>query len=296
MTSVQDRKSLTSSTLIDHIVRVDLRVRELDGALSFYRDVVGLEVAERDGTRASLKSPGGPVFLTLDASGVTAPADHRATGLFHVAIRFPSRAALGDVLARLVAAGYEVGAGDHLVSEALYVDDPDGNGIELYRDRPVEEWPAPRGDMIVPMATLHVDLEGVLNEGAGRAAVGERAPSGTDVGHVHFQVGEVDRTTRFYTEEVGLDLIARLGDQAGFFSSHAYHHHIGANTWRSRGGRPATADTAGLERVVFSVADFEELEALRDRLVEHGRVVGGERGRSVVVRDPDEIELHFLIQ
>src|SRR5687768_3028714 len=97
---------------------------------------------------ATLRSLGGPVFLTLDSTGVTAPAEPRATGLFHHAIRFPTRSSLGNALARLAEAGYEIGAGDHLVSEALYIDDPDGNGVELYWDRPTEEWPAPSGDML----------------------------------------------------------------------------------------------------------------------------------------------------
>jgi catechol 2,3-dioxygenase len=242
-----------------------------------------------------LGTGGEGVFLKLDSRGVTAPAAQGAVGLFHVAFRFPSRAALGDALARLAAAGYEVGAGDHLVSEALYIDDPDGNGVELYRDRPQEEWPAPRDGMIVPMATLPVDLESVLQEGSGRSAVGRGAPDGTGIGHVHLQVSNIDDTTDFYASGVGLDLIARLGNQAAFLSSNGYHHHIGANTWRSRNAGAPASNRAGLARAAFAVTDAGELESTRARLAVRGPEPGGEEGSSMIVSDPDGIELHFLL-
>src|SRR5918996_2770348 len=274
------------SRLISGIASVGLRVQDIERALRFYRDVVGLDVAEGDGSDAALRSPGGEVFLTLESSGVTQPADPTATGLFHTAFRFPTRADLGDALARLVDAGYGVGAGDHLVSEALYVDDPDGNGVELYWDRPVEEWPPPTGDMLVPMATLPVDLDGLLASGRRGEAVGEPAPTRTDIGHVHLQVSDIDATVRFYVEELGLDLTAKLGRNAGFFSSHGYHHNIGANTWRSLGSKPAGRERAGLERVVFTVTDGNELDRLRERLVDSEIATASEH-ETVVVHDPD---------
>jgi catechol 2,3-dioxygenase len=293
MPTTEDRLSLTHSRLIDHIARVDMRVQDIDKALGFYGDVVGLEVLERDGTRALLGAPGGPGFLSLDSGGVTAAADKTTTGLFHNAIRFPSRPALGDALARLAEAGFRIGAGDHLVSEALYIDDPDGNGVELYWDRPTEQWPPPSGGMVVPMATLPVDLEGVLAEGRGSAAVGETAPAGTDMGHVHLQVSDIGRTTKFYADVLGLDLMAQLGDQAGFYSSNGYHHHIGANTWNSRGGSPAGRQHAGLDRVVFAVSSEDDLAALRQRVGDEGSAGHDGAGR-VVAQDPDGIELAFV--
>lgn len=294
MTAVDERSSLVRSRLIERIERVDLRVRDVETSLRFYRDVAGLEVTEQGDDNAVLAAPGGPAFLTLRSAGVTRAADPRATGLFHIAIRYPTRAALGDVLARLAAAGIAIGAGDHAVSEALYVSDPDGNGVELYRDRPVDEWPAPVPGAVVPMVTLPVDLQALLADGRGDDAVGERAAPGTDMGHVHLQVSDVDATARFYTEEIGLDLTARMGAEAAFLSSNGYHHHLGANTWRSRGGAPAPRESAGLDRIVFAVADPGRLEDLRLRLLEHGRRATGEEGREVVVHDPDGIELAFV--
>ena len=295
MTTTREALDKTTSTLIHHIVAVELRVQNIDRSLGFYRDIVGLEVEEQTDDSAVLRAPGGPALLTLRSSGVTGPADPSSTGLYHVAIRFPSRAALGDVLARLVAGGSRVGAGDHGVSEALYIDDPDGNGVELYRDRPIEEWPAPEGDALVGMTTGPVDMQGVLDEGAGRDAVGQAAAPGTDIGHVHLQVSEIDRTVAFYAEELGLDLMQMFGGSAAFLSSNGYHHHIGANTWNSRDGALASLDRAGLDRIVFAVDDADLLEDVRVRLSAHGRRPEGEEGKSLVVRDPDGIELRFIL-
>lgn len=282
------------STLIEGVARVDLRVQEIERSLAFYRDVVGLEVVERAPERATVGSAGGLPLLTLTSTGVSEPADPTATGLFHVAIRFPTRAALGDALARMVDRSYRVGAGDHLVSEALYVDDPDGNGVELYWDRPREQWPAPAADAAVPMPSLPADLQSVMDEGRGAGAIGDPAPAGTDVGHVHLQVSDIEATTSFYTKELGLDLMMRLPGSASFFSSNGYHHHIGANTWRSRGGRPAERNRAGLDRILLSAA-AEEIEELRSRLTaSSGRSELHHDGNSLRVRDPDDITLQFV--
>ncbi|MDQ4125970.1 MAG: VOC family protein, partial [Actinomycetota bacterium] len=125
----------------------------------------------------------------------------------------------------------------------------------------------------------------------GESAVGDAAAAGTDVGHVHLQVSDVDATARFYVDEVGLDLTARMGAEAAFLSSNGYHHHLGANTWRSRGAKRASGASAGLERIVFAVSE-DRLESLRLRLQAHGRSVSGDEG-VVVVHDPDGIELRF---
>jgi catechol 2,3-dioxygenase len=288
------RLERTRSKLIARIGRVDLRVRGIDSSLAFYRDIVGLEVASRDGVRAELRAPGGPVIVALNSEGVSLPAERGATGLFHVAIRFPTRSSLGDVLRRVAEAQMELGAADHLVSEALYVVDPDQNGIELYRDRPEEEWPEPTDDTIVPMDSLPLDLEGILDEGRGDAALGQSAAPGTDIGHLHLQISDLEPATRFYAEVLGLDLTGRLGNQAGFFSSNGYHHHIATNIWNSHGGSPASKDHAGLDRIVFEVDDEDQFENLKVRLGEFG-VSYKENGRELTVEDADSIELRFAL-
>jgi catechol 2,3-dioxygenase len=279
------------------IGHVHLKVADLDRALDFYCGVLGFELQQRLGDDAAFVSAGGyhhHIGLNTWHSRGGSPPQPGTTGLFHTAIRYPTRRALADALRRLSEAGIQLsGASDHGVSEALYLDDPDGNGVELYWDRPVEEWPPPTADMLVPMATLPVDLDGLLASGRGREAVGESAPAGTDIGHVHLQVSDIDATVRFYVEELGLDLTAKLGHNAGFFSSHGYHHNIGANTWRSLGSKPAGRERGGLERVVLAVTDGNELEGLRERLADSENV-SATGDDSLIVHDPDGIELQFI--
>ena len=283
----------TTSTLIKTIARVDLRVTDVDRALAFYRDVVGLEVADRGPETAALSSPSGPSFITLTSTGVDAPASRSSSGLYHTAIRFPDRKALAGALARLAEAGLRIGASDHAVSEALYIDDPDGNGVELYRDRPRAEWPPPQKGQRLPAMMAPLDLQGLLDEASSEARE-SRAEEGTDVGHVHLQVGDLDRTIAFYVDVLGLDLMTRLGDQAGFFSSRGYHHHLGANTWHSRGRGPAPRNRAGLDRIVFT-ADEPDIEALDARLAERGCSPQRTNG-TVEVSDPDGITLRFATE
>lgn len=292
MRSNQGTRDSLQSTLIESIARVDLRVRDIAPSVAFYRDLAGLQVVDERPEHATLGDDAGRVLLTLDSTGVTEAANPYATGLFHTAIRFPTRAALGDALARLVHAGLEVGAGDHLVSEALYVSDPDLNGVELYWDRPVAQWPPPTETMAIPMATLPVDLDSLLADSSGSAAVGGVAPAGTDIGHVHLQVSDLRATTEFYVDTLGLDQTATLAGSAGFFSSNGYHHHIGANIWRSRHGHPAPQQRAGLARVVFSVGSQEQLADLAMRVLAAGSPATDNAG-SLTIFDPDGVELVF---
>lgn len=283
----QDQR--TVSTLIESIDHVVLRVRDIERSLGFYRDVAGLEVVERSETTAALASSGGATILRLTSAGVDSPADRLGPGLYHTAIRYPSRASLANVLARVVEAGYRIGASDHGVSEALYVDDPDGNGVELYRDREREQWPAPAPGEKVGMTLDPLDLHALLSE----ARDPKEPAAGTDIGHVHLQVSDLARTTGFYRDALGLDLMAEYGDQAGFFASRGYHHHLGTNTWHSLGRAPGTKNHAGLERIVFKVETTGELDRTRKSLEESGCQTSGD-ANTLMVKDPDGIELHLV--
>jgi catechol 2,3-dioxygenase len=220
--------------VITAVKSVDLRVDDLDAATAFYRDVVGLEDPSR--------------LVRLTDEGVRAKAPRRASGLFHTAFRFPTRADLGDALRR--AAPYLTGASDHGVSEALYLDDPAGNGVELYWDRPREVWP---NDMF----TAPLDLEDLARQAAG----GDRAPEGTDIGHVHLKVSSLPRAEGFWVGDLGFEIMHRYGDQASFIATGGYHHHVGLNTWMSRDAELAPPEAAGLDRVVFAT-DGEAREAV----------------------------------
>ncbi|MCA1840861.1 MAG: VOC family protein [Actinomycetota bacterium] len=282
-----------ASTLIGAIGRVDLRVRDIERSLGFYSSVAGLQIMQRDESGVSLGA-GTDVFLHLSSEGVDAPALRRSTGLFHTAIRYPSAADLGDALVRLAETGIPVGAGDHGVSEALYVDDPDGNGVELYRDRPLDEWPTPPSGQKVIGMTGPVDLDRLIELSRGTDALGQPAPLTTDIGHIHLKVSDMARTFEFYSKILGLDVMGEMRDQAGFFSSYGYHHNIGTNTWESRGAGPAPSNHAGLSRVVFEVDGQEEISALAERLSGaegyHESIESG-----ITVKDPDGIELVFVV-
>ena len=230
--------------MITHVKRVDLRVDDLAAATAFYRDVVGLEAT---GDGAALGPAAGPQLLRLTSEGVGSRAPRRAAGLFHTAFRFPTRPDLAAALRR--AAPYLTGASDHGVSEALYLDDPAGNGVELYWDRPRDAWPP-------DMVTEPLDLQDLA--AAGPAA--PRAPEGTDIGHVHLKVSDLPRAEEFWVGDLGFDVMHRYGTDAAFVATGGYHHHVGLNTWMSRGATVGPPDAAGLDRVVFAT-DGEAREA-----------------------------------
>lgn len=232
-----------------HIARVSLRVSDVDRSIDWYGRVVGLALRERDDEWAQMGAPdGGPVLVELRAAERPGTAPRRAAGLFHTAFRYPTRAALGAALERIVR-GREsfTGASDHAVSEALYLDDPDGLGVELYRDRPRDEWPPPLPGNRVFMVTEPLDADGVMG-----AAEGDLpdAAHGVDVGHVHLKVADVEAAVGFWTDEVGMELMARYGTDAAFIADEGYHHHVGANSWYSRGADLEPADGPGLDHVV----------------------------------------------
>jgi len=235
--------------------RVVLRVSDVERSAAFYRDVVGLEVAELDLDAGALRAPGGETLLELRRAERPGRAVQRATGLFHTAFLFPDRAGLGAALRRTARARVPLtGASDHLVSEALYLDDPDGHGIELYRDRPRAEWPQPDPGQKVKMATLPLELGPLLDEPDVAGAA-----HGVVVGHVHLKVAEIDAAVQFWTRDAGLELMTRFGAQAAFLASGGYHHHIGANTWMSGGAPPEPRDGPGLDAVVLHAEETAEL-------------------------------------
>ena len=236
-----------------HIARVALRVSDLSRSIDWYGRVAGLALRERENGHAALGAPDGDAaLLELHEAEKPGTAPRAAAGLFHTAFRYPTRAQLGAALRRTLE-GRETltGASDHAVSEALYLDDPDGIGVELYRDRPREEWPPPRPGDRVFMTTEPLDAEGVLGSAEGDLP---DAAAGMDVGHVHFKVADVEQAVAFWTQEVGMELMARYGADAAFIADDGYHHHVGANSWYSRGASLEPQDGPGLDRVVVAGA------------------------------------------
>jgi catechol 2,3-dioxygenase len=184
-------------------------------------------------------------LVSLRQSERPGPVPQRASGLFHTAFVYPTRGQLGAALLRIAErrAAFS-GAADHLVSEALYLDDPDALGIELYRDRPRDAWPAPDPGERVKMATLPLDLQALAAEAEGDA-------TGVRIGHVHLKVSDVEAATRFWMQEVGLELMTAWEGQAAFLAVDGYHHHIGVNAWYSRGAALEPSDGPGIDAVVL---------------------------------------------
>lgn len=219
-----------------------LVVRDLDRIAGFYEMVIGLKVIERHASGVVLGVEGRPL-LTLSTRGDAEIAPRKAAGLFHHAFLVPDRTALAHWLAHAI--DHQVpleGASDHLVSEAIYLSDPEGNGIEIYADRPVADWRY-RQDGGVEMATLGLDLR-ALYAGATRTPFAGMAP-GTVLGHIHLQVGQVQKADDFYRDVLGLAIMARYPG-ASFFGAGGYHHHVAANIWNSRGAGPRAEAMTGL--------------------------------------------------
>ena len=244
---------------------VRLRVRDLDSLAAFYERVLGLSPIGRGERTAELGPEGGEPLVELqhDPGAPARPAS--SPGLFHLAVLVPDRAWLARALARLAGAGWRLtGASDHLVSEALYLRDPEDNGIEIYRDRPREEWP--HKDGAVEMATLPLDLEGVISElGQGEPAP-DGMPPGTTIGHVHLQVSDIHASGAFYEGALGFDMTARSYPGALFLSAGGYHHHVGLNVWNSGGSPPAPEGALGLDRFEVRLPGTASLAATVARL------------------------------
>jgi catechol 2,3-dioxygenase len=259
--------------------RVELRVKDLDAVRDFYEDVVGLEVRHAEAGRAALGA-GGAELLRLVADPDAPERERDETGLFHTAFRVPTRSGLGGALARIEREWDLTGASDHRVSEALYLSDPEDNGVEVYCDRPRETWPV-TDDGRVAMDTRPLDLDDL------RAAAGgdDNVPGGTDVGHVHLEVSSIPDAREFYADTLGLGVRQTYGSQAVFVAAGDYHHHVGANSWNGRSSPPGGR---GLEWFELVVPDREALEAVRER-VETADRTATTTDDTLELTDPDGI-------
>ena len=240
---------------------VGLKARDLSRLTDFYNQAIGLQVLDRNATSARLGA-GGVTLLELEAAPNALPDDPRTAGLYHTAFLQPTRADLARWLVHVARNRVPLsGASDHLVSEAIYLDDPEGNGIEVYRDRLPNEWRW-NGDRI-QMATERLDLDNLAAD-AGNASY-QGAPDGLRVGHIHLRVGDLAKTQKFYCDVVGLDPTSgRHG--ALFMSSGRYHHHVGSNIWHSAGAGERDETRAGLAWFAIEAASEAEREGAIERL------------------------------
>jgi catechol 2,3-dioxygenase len=261
---------------------VHLTVSDLARSIAYYEEAVGLRVHEGDGGRASLGAGERELLVLVEEPGARPPPGH--TGLYHFALLVPRRSDLARWLAHAARDRVRlVGLSDHFVSEAIYLSDPDGHGIEIYWDRPRDVW---EGRVAARMTTLPLDVDGLLGELDDPAHPPfDGLPIGTVMGHVHLKVAQIPATIEFYRDVLGLGLMARLGRQAAFLSAGGYHHHIGANTWESAGAPPPPPGTARLRHATLVLPDAVERERVIAR-VDAGGQVAEETIDGAMVRDP----------
>jgi len=240
---------MTTQTLT--LTGLTLRVKDLQAQLAFYRDLMGLEIIKTENNRTKLSTAGRKFTLTL-IHEPSAPLRPQPTlGLYHFALLLPDRKSLAALFRRLVEARYQGfhGASDHGVSEALYLADPEGNGIELYRDRPREQWPYANGAL--KMVSIQLDLEQLFNEASQSASI----DPATTFGHLHLHVADLGEGEQFFTK---LGMEVTQGDYPGarFLAADGYHHHIGTNLWAK--GRTAPAESTGLIEYSITIQDRQE--------------------------------------
>ncbi|MCM3125081.1 VOC family protein [Mesobacillus sp. AQ2] len=267
---------------VTFVGRVDLKVQDLERSVAFYQDVIGFKLFEKTQKSAKFTVDGNNVLLSIEQPEDVMPKQRRTTGLYHFAILLPHRADLANILKHFVQLRLPLqGASDHLVSEALYLADPDGNGIEIYIDRPASDWTWNESQVV--MTTEPLDAEGLLEED--KRGTWNGLPAGTVMGHIHLHVSELDKTEEFYTKGLGFNVVSRYGPQALFISTGKYHHHIGLNTWNGVGAPKPAENSVGLRSFSLVLPDEESVKETISRLISVGAEVTEENGVIVTV-DP----------
>ena len=265
---------------------VRLQVADLERSVDFYRQVLGMTLLAEQPGRAVLGGPDLELVELRELPGARpAPARGRL-GLYHFAILLPDRPSLGRFVRHLADLGVRAGSADHHVSEAIYLQDPDGLGIEVYADRPRSRWQR-RG------RELHIGTEALDVSGLVRSAGSEPwpgVPAGTVMGHLHLHVGDLEDASAFYSEALGFDRIAETIPGALFVGAGGYHHHLGTNTWSGRGATPAADDEARLLEWTIELPGSDDLEAVAASLERHGysfeRASDGGSAGGLLTRDP----------
>ena len=271
-----------------HVGAVALKVRDLNRLTAFYREVIGLAVLEQSGDRTALGAGGIP-FVHLEHDPQAKPDDTREAGLYHTAFLMPTRADLARWVLHVARNKFPLtGASDHAVSEAFYLDDPEGNGVEVYSDRPADTWQWTGNDLRI--TTEPLDIDDILRE-VPRNAAFAGAPDGLRIGHVHLRVGDVARSEAFYRDALGLD-VTRRRHGASFLSSGRYHHHIATNVWHSAGAGQRDEHRAGLAWLALESADAEAVDRLAARLAQAG-VQFALTPEGIEVADPWGTRLHI---
>ncbi|TWT02328.1 VOC family protein [Planomicrobium sp. CPCC 101079] len=267
---------------VTHVAEVGLKVLDLTEMIRFYTETIGLSVLSRTEKKAVL-GVAGRELLVLEATEGLTPKRGRYAGLYHFAILLPNRKELGKILLHLHYRGIELGSSDHLVSEALYLSDPEGNGIEIYRDRDASEWNWNNGE--IAMAVDPLDAEEIVKVAEESGETWQGMPAGTVMGHIHLHVSDLSQAKDFYVDGLGFGVVASMGRQALFIADQSYHHHIGLNVWNGMGVPMLPEKTAGLGYYTLNFDTEETRSAIAAQLREIGADVV-ERENYLETRDP----------
>lgn len=270
--------------------QVSIKVQDLKRALAFYQEVIGFQILNQTERSANLTADGKTALLSLEQPENVVPKQRNTTGLYHFALLLPKRSDLGRVLQHLINISYPIGASDHYVSEALYLNDPDGNGIEIYADRKASEWTWQNGQ--VSMATEPLDAQSVLAEGKGEAW--SVLPAETVMGHIHLHVSHLKNTEEFYEKGLGFQVVTRYGKQALFMSTGGYHHHIGLNTWAGEGAPAPEVNSVGLRKFTLVFPNEEARAKVIQQLTKIGAPVKEKNGE-IITSDPSGNNIQLII-
>lgn len=276
-----------------HTGAVALVVPDLDRSLDYYQGNIGLRLFDRSDGVAQLGSDARPLLWLFEQKNAR-PVERGRAGLYHFAILLPNRVELARTLRHLVDSRTPMtGMSDHGVSEALYMNDPDGHGIKIYRDRPRDQWPRAGGQ--IEMVTDPLDVESLLQEVTPGRIRWESIADGTVIGHTHLHTAQLGEAQHFYVDTLGFDLIQRYGTQALFVSAGGYHHHIGLNTWAGTGARPPSDDAARLLWFEILVPDAEALSGVAASLDSAG-LAYERKDNALVFTDPSQHEVHVVVE
>lgn len=280
-----------------YVSHVQIKVSNLERSVKYYQQIIGFDILELNEKTAALTADGKTSILSIEQVDDAVPLQRGKTGLYHFALLLPSRKDLANFVQHIAELNVPIGAGDHHVSEAIYLYDPDGNGIEVYADRPEEQW-IWNGNSIY-MTTEPVYFSSLLSMADG---TWNGLPEGTVMGHIHLSVADLRKSEEFYTKALGFELVSRFGSRALFISTGKYHHHIGLNTWESLGGPSPEEKSVGLKSFTLVLDNEKQAETIKQNLKEMGHAVeqfegapkfGGRQAFSTI--DPSGIRIVFTL-
>lgn len=244
-----------------YVTNVEIKVSDLQRSLTYYQEVIGFKVLQQESHKATLTADGKTALLTIVQPGTVEEKTRFTTGLYHFALLLPSRRDLANVISHFHKNGVYFGASDHDVSEALYLSDPDKNGIEIYADRPEDKWTWHSNQ--VHMVTEPLNIQSILAEGNDTWS---GLPTGTVMGHIHLSVSNLTEAEEFYTRGLGFDIVTRYGTQALFISTGRYHHHIGLNTWYSENAPKLGEHQVGLKTFSLRLDNEQQVATMKENL------------------------------